>query len=131
MNVVFYDGVCGFCNGFVNWLLTVDKNQRFYFASLQSDYALSILSKVDDQVLKLDSIVFIDSVGVHSKSQAVFRILSHIGGAYGALGAMGLLLPRLIADLMYDVVARYRYLLGGKVEKCRLPSKEEVSRFLD
>ncbi|MFN9081513.1 MAG: thiol-disulfide oxidoreductase DCC family protein [Planctomyces sp.] len=34
-SLIFYDGVCGFCNHSVNWILQRDKSGRFLLAPLQ------------------------------------------------------------------------------------------------
>jgi predicted DCC family thiol-disulfide oxidoreductase YuxK len=39
--------------------------------------------------------------------------------------------PRVLADWVYDRVASVRYRLFGKREACRVPAPEERARFLD
>jgi hypothetical protein len=42
---LLYDGVCGLCNRFVQFILHRDRRATFRFASLQSDVAAKILSR--------------------------------------------------------------------------------------
>ena len=37
--IVFFDGICNFCNSSVNFIIKRDKKNYFKFASLQSEYA--------------------------------------------------------------------------------------------
>ena len=37
--VLFFDGVCGLCHGFVQFVLKADTHKIFLFSFLQSDYA--------------------------------------------------------------------------------------------
>ena len=41
--IIFFDGVCGMCNVFVNLILRVDRKQTFRFAPLQGATALAML----------------------------------------------------------------------------------------
>ena len=36
-SIILFDGVCNLCNGFVNFLIPRDEENRFQFGSLQSD----------------------------------------------------------------------------------------------
>ena len=38
--------------------------------------------------------------------------------------------PRVLRDSFYDLFANYRYRLFGKYDKCDVPSKEIVDRFI-
>ena len=44
-HVVYFDGVCNLCNGFVQFLLKNDKRRRLSFAALQSEAGKSMLAK--------------------------------------------------------------------------------------
>ena len=41
--VIFFDGVCGLCNGFVDFVLPRDKEERLLFSPLQSESASDYL----------------------------------------------------------------------------------------
>ena len=42
---VFYDGDCGFCNYWVQWILKNDRKDHFRFAALQSDFGQKFLKE--------------------------------------------------------------------------------------
>ena len=42
--IVFYDGECGFCNHWVQWILEKDTKDKFLFSSLQSEFGQKFLN---------------------------------------------------------------------------------------
>ena len=127
MKVIFFDGVCGLCNGFVDFMLKVDKDKLFYFSPLQSEYAKTHLPENYTQIL--DSIVYLDNGALLTKSDAVLKILGEMGGIW-KISAIGKVFPRFFSHFVYDLVATNRYKIFGKKENCRIPTPEERSRFL-
>ncbi len=131
--VILFDGVCNLCNASVQWVIARDKDVRFHFASLQSDAARRELDKVlgAEEIDALpDSIVLVDSDGVHTRSAAALRIARGLGSPYPLL-ALGFVLPRPIRDAVYDMVARNRYRWFGRRDTCMTPTPDVAERFLD
>ncbi len=126
--IVFFDGICNLCNGFVDFLITADKNKVLFYASLQGTTALKQLPKEDTK--ELNSIVFLQEDKLYYKSDAVLRIISQLGFKYKLLTVF-LILPSSLRNLIYDFIAKRRYLFFGKRNTCRIPSPEEKTRFLD
>ena len=52
MKIIFFDGYCGLCNGFVDFILKFDKNAVFKFSPLQSEFAKTKLNQSDVEDLK-------------------------------------------------------------------------------
>lgn len=127
MNIIFFDGYCGLCNGFVDFILKVDKKKKFNFSPLQSDFAKARLETQDIEDLK-SVIVLIDGK-TYRKADGVFRVLNELGGLWKLSLALKVL-PHFLQNFGYDLVAENRYRLFGKRETCRLPSAEEKSRFI-
>ena len=44
-HIVFFDGDCGVCNFWVQWILERDNKDQFMFASLQYDFGQQFLSE--------------------------------------------------------------------------------------
>ncbi len=131
--VILFDGVCNLCNSTVQWVIERDKEGRFDFASLQSDVARRELGKVMDtkEIDALpDSIVLLDSDGVHVRSAAALRILRGLGSWFLLL-RLGVVLPGPIRDAIYDMVARNRYRWFGRRDTCMIPTPDIAARFLD
>jgi len=127
-SIIFFDGVCGLCNRFVDSLLKRDTQNMFLFAPLQGETAHRLLSKSDTETL--GSIVFWEQGRTFRRSTAVVRVFQKLGGVWACLGWGLWLVPKPLRDLGYKLVAANRYRLCGKKETCRLPTSQERSRFL-
>lgn len=125
--IVYFDGVCGLCNGFIDFVISLDKKNHFLFSPLQSEYAKTHLP--EEYTLDLKSVVLQIDGNTYSKSRAVLKVLDLIGGPW-KLSIVFQLIPQGIADKIYDLVATNRYKLFGKKETCRLPTPEERMRFI-
>lgn len=127
--IIFFDGVCGFCNRTVNWVLRHDRNRLFLLAPLQGEHARRLVEPAIRE--NVASVVLLVNGTSYIRSAAVCRILMLFGGIWYVFGLLLWLVPRPLRDLGYRIVARYRYLLFGKLEACRIPTPEERDRFLD
>ena len=127
-SIIFFDGVCGLCNRFVDSLLKRDTQNMFLFAPLQGETAHRLLSKSDTETL--GSIVFWEQGRTFRRSTAVVRVFQNLGGVCACLGWGLWIVPKPLRDLGYKLVAANRYRLFGKKETCRLPTPQERDRFL-
>jgi predicted DCC family thiol-disulfide oxidoreductase YuxK len=127
MNVIFFDGYCGLCNGFIDFMMKVDKKGIFKFSPLQSEFAKQHVDSSDIKELK--SVVILIEGKTYRKAEGVLKALSLLGGVWKS-SLLLTALPNKILNVGYDLVAENRYSLFGKRETCRLPSPEERSRFI-
>ncbi|WP_437204607.1 thiol-disulfide oxidoreductase DCC family protein [Planctomicrobium sp. SH664] len=126
--VVYFDGVCGFCNHFVNFLLTRDTRGTLRFAPLQGETARARLAPADYE--NVESVVVEVNGRTFRKSAAVVQLLRELGGVWRIPAGVLWLIPAPLRDFGYRMFARMRYRLFGKHEACRLPTPEERARFL-
>jgi predicted DCC family thiol-disulfide oxidoreductase YuxK len=126
-NIIFFDGVCGLCNGFIDFVLAVDKSEKYRFSPLQSESAHRLLPSEITQ--NLTSVVLYQNGKIFTKSEAVIRVLHGMGGIW-KIAIIGNILPARLRNRTYDWVAKHRYRFFGKKETCRLPQPEERSRFV-
>ena len=133
VSLILFDGVCNLCNSLVQTVIERDEEMRFRFATLQSVAARRELEKVmgakEIEALP-DSIVLVDSDGVHIQSAAALRIARALGPPFALLG-LGTMLPRPIRDAVYRLVARNRYRWFGRRDTCMTPTPDVMERFLD
>jgi len=128
--LVFYDGLCGLCDRWVQFLLRHDPGQRLKFAPLQGETA----RQRNDLPAELRSVVFIVQPGtgqeqIYFRSEAALRLLDHIGGVWRMVSWLRII-PRPMRDWGYDVIARRRYQWFGKFAACRVPAPSFRARFL-
>ena len=130
--IVFFDGVCNFCNFTVDFIWKHNKKRNLFYASLQSDFAKEKLLKRGVDNMTLQTIYYYDGYRVYEKSQAVFMILTSLDGiVYPLLAKIALIIPRIISDYLYDIISKNRYSIMGKRDSCRIPSIEDEEFFLD
>lgn len=127
MKVIFFDGYCGLCNGFIDFMMKVDTRSQFKFSPLQSDFAKAHLKPQDISDLK--SLVVLTNGKATRKAHGVIIALSELGGLWKLISIFRIL-PASFLNFGYDFVARNRYKFFGKRDTCRLPTPEEKARFL-
>jgi predicted DCC family thiol-disulfide oxidoreductase YuxK len=132
--ILLYDGVCGFCNGAVQFILAHDRIGTMLFTPLQSDVGAAVRTR--HPILNgVDSVVYLEPSDspvlehVFIRSAAALKIAQYLGGPWRLLLAFRLV-PTPIRDLLYDLFARYRYHLFGRHDSCLTPSPETRSRFI-
>ena len=128
-NIIFYDGYCVVCSRFIRFLIKIDKRKIYSFANIPSKISDKILrNKMDgDQIGRF--IVLYSGDKIYKKSDAVIQIFTGFGGLFKIFNLLKIF-PSTLRDLFYDLFANYRYRLFGKYEKCDVPSKEIVDRFI-
>jgi predicted DCC family thiol-disulfide oxidoreductase YuxK len=127
MNVIFFDGHCGLCNGFVDFMMKIDRRALFKFSPLQSDFAKKNLPSEDVEDLK--SVVVLVNGKTYRKAKGVLMAITELGGIWKILGIFKLV-PSVCLNFFYDIIAENRYQFFGKRDTCRLPTLEEKARFI-
>jgi predicted DCC family thiol-disulfide oxidoreductase YuxK len=127
--IVLYDGTCGLCTRSVQLILRNDPTGRFRFAPLQSELGQSLLARHGMGGQALDSVVLVDKGLAWERSRAALRIARGLRRPWPALGVLRLV-PRPLADFVYDRVAHNRYRLFGRSDACMIPAPGMGARFL-
>ena len=128
--IVYYDGVCGLCDGFVELLVKLDKNKKLKFSSLQGKSGRILLNKLNLDLEEFDTVLFKVNDQVYTKSTAVFKIINSIGGIIKLFLVFNLL-PRRFNDWIYSKVAKNRFKIFGKLDKCDISKFNKPGQFTD
>jgi len=128
--VILFDGVCNFCNSSVNFIMDRDPQQRFQFASLQSEAAHKLLGEHGEDPEQLDSVILIKQGQVFHKSTAALHIAKKLSGLWPVFFIF-IIVPKFVRDFFYDLIAENRYKWFGKRETCRMPDPGQKDRFLE
>jgi len=128
--VILFDGVCNFCNYWVNFAIKRDKQKQLRFTPLQGETAKQLLPRYQINPSSLSSVVFIDNGKVYTQSSAALRICKHLDGGWKLFFAL-IIIPKFIRDFFYNIIARNRYKWFGKKESCMIPPPDWKERFLD
>ena len=127
--IIVFDGVCALCNGWVDFLLARDRQQRYRFAAMQSPAGRRLLAMHGLDPDDPASFLLLDGQGAQTDTDAIARVLSGLGGGW-RVAALGRLLPPAIRDRLYRIVARNRYRLFGRRDACRMPDPSQRHRFI-
>jgi predicted DCC family thiol-disulfide oxidoreductase YuxK len=132
--VLLYDGVCGFCDATVQFIIERDRRGEMLFAPLQGTFAAEVLRR-HPELSGVDSLILVEGVDtsaerVSARSEAVVRIGEYLGNRWRAARLLRIL-PRFVRDAGYDLFARFRYRLFGRMNTCPIPAPAVRARFLD
>jgi len=127
--VILFDGVCNFCNGAVNFVISRDRDGYFKFAALQSAVGEELLDKHRIDKVETDSVVLIEDDKAYLHSSAALRIVRRLSGLWPVLYGL-IIVPKGIRDWAYRLFAKHRYRLFGRREECMIPTPEIRTRFL-
>lgn len=129
-DIILFDGICNFCNFWVNQLLKFDKKFIFKFAALQSIAGKELLQQHLQPETDFDSFILISGNKLFKKSTAALLIARKLGGAFILFYPL-IFLPHSFRDFVYDIIASNRYKIFGKKDSCRVPSAKDRERFLN
>ena len=121
--VIYYDGICFLCSNLVDFSIRHDHEKKIQYSPLQSNYAKRTLNM--DETSDIDTVIVKQGDTVFKKSEAAFIILKFLNHP---LQYLRFVIPRFLADKLYNLVSRKRYSWFGKKEKCIFPN--ENSQFL-
>ncbi|RUT78602.1 thiol-disulfide oxidoreductase DCC family protein [Ancylomarina longa] len=127
--VVLFDGLCNLCSTAVQFILTYNKKQNLFFASLQSDFAQELLTQYKVES-RMDTVIFIEDQQVYQKSAAAFQISKHLVYPWKAFYYFRYI-PKFLSDWIYLRIANNRYSWFGKKSVCMVPQPEWKHRFLE
>ena len=131
--VLLYDGLCGFCDRTVQFILARDPAGVIKFAPLQGEFARQVL-KEHPSLRDVDSLILVEAIDEpHTptvRSDAILAIADYLGWPWRAAGILRIV-PAVVRDWAYDLFARHRYRLFGRYDACPLPSPAVRARFID
>lgn len=129
-HIIFFDGDCGVCNFWVQWILQRDKKDQFMFASLQSDFGQKFLGERNLDQKKFNTL-YLWKFGSYYliKSKAIIKVLNLLGGFYCIGSTIGSIIPTILSDQLYNVISKNRMKISN--QKCYLPTPEERKKFIE
>ena len=131
--ILVYDDECGFCARTVQWVLRRDRSGEVRFAAREGGFGAALLAR-HPHLIDVDSVIWVERRGdgieeVHSRSDAVLRVASYLGGWWSLLG-ISRIIPEPVRDAAYRLVARHRHRLSRNGDICVTPDEGTVERFL-
>jgi len=135
VHLVLYDGVCGLCSRLLHFLLTHDRRGVFAFASLQSQTGRAVVERPGGDAGDLPSFYVLANYRTSrsrtlARGHAALFVAGQLGWPWKA-AVIARVLPGAVLDRAYDVIARNRYRLFGRLEQCLAPRPEFRGRFVE
>ncbi|MEW6506892.1 MAG: DCC1-like thiol-disulfide oxidoreductase family protein [Bacteroidota bacterium] len=127
--VIFFDGECSLCNGFVRLLIKLDNRKVFRYSLLQSNPVKNTLYLSSYLGATYQTVIVFSEGKVYSKSDAIFYIIKNLNFPWKILIVFRFL-PKKFSDSIYDFVSRNRYKIFGRKEKCPVWNEKYYDLFI-
>ncbi|WP_373031177.1 thiol-disulfide oxidoreductase DCC family protein [Sulfurovum sp.] len=127
--ILFYDGTCAFCHAIVRFVVIRDKKNLLTFSPLQGE---TIKEKNIDIMDMKSIILYIQNEETLYKSDASIALFERLGGIWFIMAKIIKFIPKILRDALYDLIAKIRYKIAGKLESktCPLLPKNYQSKIL-
>ncbi|KIO77028.1 hypothetical protein TH53_11710 [Pedobacter lusitanus] len=129
-DIILFDGICNFCNSYINYVISHDEHNRFVFASLQSDTAKELSAAHQIDLQSLNSIIVIHHKKIFTRSDGIIHIAKHLKSKWSWLLLLAGYIPQSVRDYFYTLFANRRYSWFGQADSCMIPTKEVREKFL-
>lgn len=127
--IILFDGLCNLCDGAVQFVIKHDTDEKFLFASLQSENGQKLLKQFNLPLKNFNSFVLLQNNKIYSKSTAALFVAKQLNGAIKFI-YLFIIVPAFIRDSVYNWISKRRYKWFGKKEACIIPTPELKARFL-
>ena len=128
-DIILYDGVCVFCSRWIRFIAARDKDRRFRFTAIQSDYGRRLAQAFGINPADPDTNAVIHGGVAYFKSDAALTVLSNLPGWQWARVLRAW--PKPLRNAVYNLVAQNRYRIFGKYEVCFLGDESFRNRILE
>ena len=126
--ILFFDGVCHLCDGFVQCVLRYDKEEKVRYCALQSSVGQEMMARLD-LGKDISTAIGLYQGKIYDRSDVLKLLSLQLGGPWSLLLPL-YIIPKVIRDAVYDVIARHRYSWFGKRDTCMIPDARHSHKFV-
>jgi predicted DCC family thiol-disulfide oxidoreductase YuxK len=127
--VLIFDGLCEICNATVDFVLKWEKKPLILFTANENPPGRALLQQHGQNPDAVTTVFLLENGKLYQRSTAALRLTRWLRFPMNLLYGF-IIVPRFIRDFFYNIIARNRYRWFGKKDTCRIPSPEEMARFL-
>jgi len=127
-NIILYDSICKLCDYSIGFIIKHDRKENFYFVSIGSSLGKELILKYD--LKDVDSLILISNDKAYIYSDGVLNIAKGLDSWHRYLYIFRFI-PKKLRDIIYRIIAKYRYRIFGKKTYCTMPNPQIEKRFLD
>ena len=128
--LIVFDGVCVLCSGWAHFVLKRDAAFAFRLTAAQSPLGQALFRHYGLDTETFETNLVLADGRAWAKLDTVVEVGRRLGGIW-TLASVLRLLPRPVADWLYDRIATNRYRLFGRTDSCMIPPPEWRDRFID
>jgi predicted DCC family thiol-disulfide oxidoreductase YuxK len=127
-NLIVFDSQCVFCSGFARFIARRDTAQVFRFVTAQSRMGRGLYQshRLDPDLMQTNIVIL--GGASYVKMQAFAAAMSVLPAPWRWARIAGSI-PKLLADWIYDRIARNRYFFGRRT--CIAPSPALRARLIE
>ncbi len=126
--LLVFDGDCGACNRFIQFILRHERKHTLRFVPRNSSLGVALRHRF--YVESLESMFWLDGGSILAESSAVLAAISYLGGWWRHFARLVRTIPKPLRDLAYRCFARNRYRIQRSERKCLLLTDDQTARFL-
>jgi predicted DCC family thiol-disulfide oxidoreductase YuxK len=127
--IIVFDGECVFCSAWARLVLRVDRRGVFRLLPAQAPLGVALYAHYGLDPTHYETNVLIENGLARFKSDGSIRMAQLLGFPW-SLTLMFRLLPKSVADGLYDLVAKNRYRIFGRNDVCYVPTGQYADRVL-
>ena len=129
-SVMLYDGNCVLCSSSVEFIAKRSSRSLLAFCAMQSDAGRDALVRLGKPLHNYETVVVLEQGKVLERSDATLRLFEHMLPLWPGIARRLRVLPGVIRDALYRVLAKYRFVILGRRERCLLLVDSEHRRFI-
>jgi len=118
--ILIFDGLCNMCSGIVRFVKKRDRHGRFEFVPQQSERGTELMNLSGVAAGNTDTVVLLINSQYFFRSDAALMVFRLLGGGWRLLYGF-IIIPRIIRDFIYNLIASNRFRLFGRRDTCYLP----------
>lgn len=127
--VILFDGHCGICSAWAEFLLKYDRAGRYRLLAAQTPLGQALYRHYGLDPDEFETNLLIADGVAWVKSEGTIRMAEGLGFPW-SMAVILRLLPPGVRDWLYDLIARNRFRFMGRRDACYLPDEANKDRFL-
>ena len=127
--IIVFDGKCVLCSGWARFVTKHDRRERFRLLPAQSPLGTAIYTHYGLHPTDYETNLLIEHGRAWFKSEGSIRMFEGLGFPW-SLATIARVLPRLLRDRLYDLIARNRINWFGARAVCLMTIPGHDDRFL-
>ena len=129
--LMVFDNDCVLCSRLVRFILKYEQNDMLHFVAAWSDEGKSLAENYSFTQADLNqSFLLIENEYAYTHSDAGLKLLSYLKAPWSYLSIFRLI-PRVLRDAVYTVIAKNRYQWFGRQKNCVTIPVSHKHRFIN